>query len=972
MLHSDLIHRVEKHQGLKCMYTNTDTLTNKMEELEIQLYKEDIDIVAICETLPKNCDDNEIFNFDTISGYKCIDIQKGRGVCIFIKNSLQFTRCYNYESLFSPSVFIRVHISNNESFVLGVIYRSPNSDNELNNAFLNQLELVTKECNKFNDKLIIMGDFNLPEIDWNTESCNKAHDHIASNFIEFLKTNDMCQFVNTTTHHRALQKPTIIDLVMSNDHDFAYNFKYNSPLGLSHHEVICFNLNYEKPISRINPVLKYQLKLANYSGMRKHMSKIDWDVLLKDDKDVDGLWEVISSEIQIAKDKFIPKKMYKNSNQFKRSFMVSDTLHNKIKSKRSAFKYYKKYPTVLNYNTYAKLRNQVKWACKKAKREREQKVADDAKTNPKAFYQYVASKTKSKETIPNLQKSNGSLTEDDLGKAEELNNFFSSVFTADDADTIPSPDPKSSVNIIDFVLDNDQMSLALKALKQGKSPGPDSIHPIILKNLAEELAHPLTILFNSTLNVGKLPKAWKMAEVRPIFKKGCKSSPGNYRPVSLTSVVCKVFEGFIKEALCNHLNKNYLSNDQFGFCRGRSCTTQLISTINDWMKCLDDRTPVDAVYLDFRKAFDTVSHKRLLSKLISYGIHGKIFNWIKDFLSDRSQYVTVNGKDSQCNPVTSGVPQGSVLGPILFIYFINDLPDVVDCSIKIFADDTKIYLPIYSKEDSEKLQNNIDSLIEWSDRWLLRFNIDKCKILHIGDANPKFEYVMKEKDTLVNLKSTECEKDLGVYVDSKLKFDQHINATIRKSKNICFLIMRNIHFKSPHIMVPLFKALVRPILEYGNAVWCPYTRKDINAIEEVQRYYTKRIIGMKNLEYEDRLSKLRLPSLESRRIRGDMIEVFKITNKNYDTVTTNTFFEFSDNITRNNGKKLTKTQVNYKQFQEFFTNRIINMWNSLPGEVVNSDCVNGFKNAFDDLFCSHMYKINLSISKYEVSTGCFT
>ena len=184
--------------------------------------------------------------------------------------------------------------------------------------------------------------------------------------------------------------------------------------------------------------------------------------------------------------------------------------------------------------------------------------------------------------------------------------------------------------------------------------------------------------------------------------------------------------------------------------------------------------------------------------------------------------------------------------------------------------------------------------------------------------------------------------------------------------------MRNIHFKSPHIMVPLFKALVRPILEYGNAVWCPYTRKDINAIEEVQRYYTKRIIGMKNLEYEDRLSKLRLPSLESRRIRGDMIEVFKITNKNYDTVTTNTFFEFSDNITRNNGKKLTKTQVNYKQFQEFFTNRIINMWNSLPGEVVNSDCVNGFKNAFDDLFCSHMYKINLSISKYEVSTGCFT
>ena len=276
------------------------------------------------------------------------------------------------------------------------------------------------------------------------------------------------------------------------------------------------------------------------------------------------------------------------------------------------------------------------------------------------------------------------------------------------------------------------------------------------------------------------------------------------------------------------------------------------------------------------------------------------------------------------------MPHGSVLGPILFIYFINDLPDVVDCSIKIFADDTKIYLPIYSKQDQVNLQNNIDAMLEWCDRWLLRFNNDKCTILHIGhgDTNPMYNYVMKDKDKVVELKNTKCEKDLGIYVDDKLKFDQHITAIIRKAKNIIFLILRNIHFKSPRIMVPLFKALVRPILEYGNVVWCPYTIKDIDAIEEVQRFYTKRIIGMNNLSYEDRLHKLKLPSLEFRRLRGDMIEVFKISNKKYDAQTTNTFFEFCENMTRNNGKKLTKKQVNFKPFQYFFTNRIINVWNN--------------------------------------------
>ena len=187
--------------------------------------------------------------------------------------------------------------------------------------------------------------------------------------------------------------------------------------------------------------------------------------------------------------------------------------------------------------------------------------------------------------------------------------------------------------------------------------------------------------------------------------------------MSLTSIVCKVFEGFVRNKLFDHLiSNNLLSEEQYGFCRGRSCTTQLLNTINDWLLHLDNKIPVDAVYLDFRKAFDTVPHERLLNKLYGYGVRGNLLHWVKHFLSDRSQFVSINDECSSNIPVTSGVPQGSVLGPTLFIYFINDLPQVASSSLKIFADDTKAYVPLYSTNDNLKLQQTIDNLVEWSEK----------------------------------------------------------------------------------------------------------------------------------------------------------------------------------------------------------------------------------------------------------------
>ena len=189
---------------------------------------------------------------------------------------------------------------------------------------------------------------------------------------------------------------------------------------------------------------------------------------------------------------------------------------------------------------------------------------------------------------------------------------------------------------------------------------------------------------------------------------------------------------------------------------------------------LDNNVPVDAIYLDFKKAFDTVPHQRLLSKLYGYGVRGQVLDWIRDFLSDRYQYVSVDGKESSKVPVTSGVPQGSVLGPVLFIYFINDLPNVIKCVSRIFADDTKAYKDINCMNDHVIVQDSIDSMVEWGDKWMSFFNTDKCKSMHLGKSNPRHVYSMKNGNATNVLSTTDCEKDLGVYVDNQLNFIEHI------------------------------------------------------------------------------------------------------------------------------------------------------------------------------------------------------
>ena len=345
-----------------------------------------------------------------------------------------------------------------------------------------------------------------------------------------------------------------------------------------------------------------------------------------------------------------------------------------------------------------------------------------------------------------LISESGTTAVSDEDKANVLNQFFSSVYTREEKHNLPDREEasrSSGTTIIDICITPQAVENKLKDLNVCKAQGPDGIPARVLKELSHELAIPLSIVFNKSIEEGSIPEDWKKAHVIPIFKKGTRTDPGNYRPVSLTCIICKVLESIVRDVIVDHMNKNELfSKCQHGFRSHRSCITQLLEVIEDLTQALEDHETVDIIYLDFKKAFDSVPHERLLIKLLSYGIAGPVLRWIRDFLTHRKQKVRVNKVFSKESDVLSGIPQGSILGPILFTMFINDLPDCVDSTCKIFADDTKLY---NNPSKSSVLQNDLDNLQHWSEKWNLYFNAKKCKVLHIGKNNPEKDCYEKRR-----------------------------------------------------------------------------------------------------------------------------------------------------------------------------------------------------------------------------------
>jgi len=937
-------------EGFTCFYTNADSLHNKMDELKCIIIEADPDIIAITESQPKN--KNEFFQ-PVLQGFTTFNNDSGRGVTLFIKDNINVKRREDIEKEFSPSIVCEITGHGITKSLFGVVYRTPSCDKVLNEKLCMFVDKFFETKNAF-----LVGDFNYPDIDWENEFTSKSTG-MSLAFIETVKAKFLYQLFMEPTHHRCTQTPNVLDLFLTNNLNDIENIAYRCPIGKSHHSVISFELciknNIQNTTNKGDRIKKYIMDKGNYHEINLELSKINWEKEFED-QELDNCWSIFENFICCVSNKHIPTinvHPEKKNNSQKKNLPLQ--VLEKIKKKRITFKHYKKYQTKENLKAYAKARNQLKWELRKMKKSKEQEIANSVKENPKAFFSYVNCMTKTREKISDLVMKDQSLTSNDSEKAEILNDFFSSVFTVEDTEYMPDFKQKTEMSIEDVDFNIDDIIKRLGKLNISKAMGPDGIHPRLLKECNEVLAFPLKLLFEKCMKTGTIPKRWKIAEVKPLFKKGDKSNPGNYRPVSLTSIVCKIFEGFLRDILTKHLTENKLLHDsQFGFTAGRSCVTQILSTLQDWFMFLKEDRPVDAIYLDLQKAFDSVPHRRLIHKLRGYGVQGKLLSVIDSFLSNRTQYVKVGTHSSREVKVTSGVPQGSVLGPSLFIFYINDMPDLLDSLIKIFADDTKIYTSVENDENCLHLQTNLDRLVKWSQDWQLIFNSKKCKVLHIGKKNSQHEYIM---DGNV-LESIQSEKDLGVYVDSELSFEEHVHQTAKKGNRIAGMLIHYIQCKNKEIMIPLFKSLVRPILEYGNTVWHPFLVRHVKEIEDVQRRFTKKLIGVQDMDYEDRLIFLKLPSLEYRRFRGDMIEVFKILHNLYDCSARKLLPEFNMTLTRGHDLKLVKERTGDRRETNFFRNRVVNAWNKLPSSVVTAETLNMFKNRLDKHCSKFIFKTN--------------
>ena len=356
----------------------------------------------------------------------------------------------------------------------------------------------------------------------------------------------------------------------------------------------------------------------------------------------------------------------------------------------------------------------------------------------------------------------------------------------------------------------------------------------------------------------------------------------------------------------------------------------------------DKSRAVDILYLDFKKAFDKVPHKRLMNKVRSLGIIDEVGDWIEDWLRNRKQRVVINGASSDWRNVTSGVPQGSVLGPLLFIIYINDLDLDLASKISKFADDTKIGINAENNSEIRKLQSDLEKIGDWSQKWQMPFNVDKCKVMHIGHRNTNAEYKLLGK----KIESCSQEKDLGVTISNDLQFSKHCIDVEKKAQKLLGYIKRQFITRKKDTILTLYNALVRPHLEYAVQFWSPSLRKDIERLESVQARATKLVPSIRHLGYQRRLDCLNLFSLEKRRLRGQLIETFKIL-KGIDKIDHNSLFTLSSNQTRTNGWKLELKRFNTTHCGNFFSYKIPSLWNRLPADVVNSSTIIQFKSKLD-------------------------
>ena len=717
------------------------------------------------------------------------------------------------------------------------------------------------------------GDFNLGDIDWSADVPLAINQATLTQHNRLLRiTEDF----SLTQHVKCLTCPSsgkTLDLLFSS-YPHVISDVHTVP-GMSDHLAILFHINVKATRLFKPPHKVFDYKRADFEGLRKSMSVYTEHFFASAPQNftVEDNWSRFKVTLTKAMAYYIPQR--RSSMRYKLPWITSE-IKRQMRKKDRLHKKALRYQNQDHWVEFKKQRNLVSRLIKESRSNYLNNVIGASlQESPKKFWSYVRSCKSEAIGIPPLRYGNN-LFSSDQSKAEALNSYFFSVFTQE-RQPIPTK-PISPYNpISDIDISTHGVYKQLLQLNPRKACGPDEIPARVLKELAPSVASWLSFIFQQSYDTGAVPSDWTKALVTAIHKKDSKSNPANNRPVSLTSLCCKVMEHIILSHIAKHLAvNNILIDQQHGFRQRFSCETQLISAVNDWAKCINSCSQTDVILLDFSKAFDSVPHQRLLLKLDYYAIRGKTAAWIKAFLSNRSQVVSVNGSHSSPRPVPSGVPQGSVLGPVLFLLYINDITDHIQSTMRLFADDSIVYREIKNTRDHALLQQDLISLCEWAETWQLNFNISKC--YHLGVTNKVVPFSCNYLMNDIVITKSASTKYLGVTISHNLNWNQHCDNVCSKANSMLGLLRRVLSDCSVDVKCKAYTTLVRPQLEYACSVWNPFTKRNVHQIELVQHRAARFVFrDYSNFTHvTPMLKQLGWDTLEQRRLSHQLSMFYKI------------------------------------------------------------------------------------------------
>ena len=748
-----------------------------------------------------------------------------------------------------------------------VLYRPPEF-NAIGRDYIKQLCDSLRYLCDTQKSVIIVGDLNLPHIDW---SANTAPlDSIHSEFLECCEDYGFNQYVHVPTRDF-----NILDLVLSNNPYLVNSVDVVELFSNSDHSMVNFQLvlhvheckETEKP-----PV--YDYAKADVDAIACALMTHPFNVSSVTGS-ADDVWsDFINPVFKIIYD-FVPLKSFVPTNKSTRFKKYPRHI-----TRAALWRCYRQNRSLANKVAYSQQAEVCKSLVFEYERTNELRVIN--KSTVGAYYRFVNKRLSAASGVGPLKSEHtGLVITDDSSKATLLNDYFGSVFNADNGILLDFARRVSeSVSCNDITITPDRILKYINKSSLNTAPGPDGIPNSFIKQFKCQLLNPLVAVFKYFVDIGEMPSMWKTANVTPVLKKGLASDVSNYRPISLTCNFCKLFERLVQERMLDSLlSNNLISSQQHGFLAKHSTCTRLLETVNDWSIALRNCHSVDVVYFDFAKAFDTVTHKKLLYKLHAYGFGDKLVNLISSFLVGRSQRVMLPNGFSSWRPVGSGVPQCSVLGPLLFLLYINDITDmfVDNIAIKLFADDIKIYMEIADNSQAAAFQDSINGIVRWADLWQLQLSYRKCQHMRVTLHKTDFpQTYLLCGDVLPSV--MEC-RDLGITVDSTLSFTGHICNIVAKAKQRSSQILRFFLSQDPQVLRKAFVVYVRPILEYSSPVWSPSAVTYINKLESVQRSFTKRLPGFLKLSYDTRLKRLGLDRLEIRRLHADLIMCYKMVHK---------------------------------------------------------------------------------------------